>query len=65
MVMYINYQAIDLNGLNFDVAIKLDFIENQRLAEPENIREILDTAQKEEQDLEEIEEVEEEKTKKN
>ena len=57
-------QAIDLNGLNFDVAIKLDFIENQRLAEPENIREILDTAQKEEEDLEEIEEVEEEKTKK-
>ncbi len=34
-------QPIDLNGLNFDVAIKLDFIENQRLAEPENIREIL------------------------
>ncbi len=57
-------QPIDLNGLNFDVAIKLDFIENQRLAEPENIRQILDTAQKEEQDLEEIEEVEEEKTKK-
>lgn len=57
-------QAIDLNGLNFDVAIKMDFIENQRLKEPENIREILDTALKEEQDLEEIEQVEEEKTKK-
>lgn len=57
-------ENIDLNGLNYDVSLKLEFIENQRLAEPENIREILDTAQKEEQDLQEIEEVEEEKTKK-
>ncbi len=57
-------ENIDLNGLNYDVSLKLEFIENQRLAEPENIREILDTAQKEEQDLEEIEEVEEGKTKK-
>ena len=56
-------EPIDLNGLNFDVAIKLDFIENQRLADPENIRAILDTAQKEEEDLEVIEE--EEKTNKN
>jgi len=55
-------EPINLNGLNFDVAIKLDFIENQRLQEPENIREILETAQKEEEDLEVIEE--EEKTKK-
>jgi len=57
-------ENINLNGLNYDVSLKLEFIENQRLAEPENIREILDTAQKEEEDLEEIEQVEEEKTKK-
>tara|TARA_R110000744_G_scaffold180304_1_gene299373 strand:- start:242 stop:1342 length:1101 start_codon:yes stop_codon:yes gene_type:complete len=48
-------QAIDLNGLNFDVAIKMDFIENQRLAEPENIRQLVELAQEEEKDLTDIE----------
>mgnify|MGYP000224034337 CR=1 FL=1 len=57
-------QPIDLNGLNFDVAIKLDFIENQRLAEPENIREILEVAQQEEVELEDIDKTEKTKTNK-
>lgn len=57
-------ENINLNGLNFDIALKLDFIENQRLAEPENIRELLETTEKEEEELEDIDEVEQEKTKK-
>ena len=39
-------ESIDLNGLNFDIALKLDFIENQRLVEPDNIRELVEVAKK-------------------
>ena len=56
-------EAINLNGLNFDVAIKMDFIENQRLAEPENIRALVEVAKQEESELEDIDK--EEKTKTN
>jgi len=55
-------QPINLNGLNFDVALKLDFIENQRLAMPENIRQLVEVSQKEETELEDIDTLE--KTKK-
>lgn len=57
-------EAINLNGLNFDVAIKMDFIENQRLAEPENIRQLVEVAKQEETELEDIEKVEKTKTNK-
>ncbi len=40
-------ETIDLNGLNFDVALKLDFIENSKLDEPENIRKLVDVKEKE------------------
>ena len=56
-------EAINLNGLNFDVAIKMDFIENQRLAEPDNIRALVEVAKQEESELEDIDK--EEKTKTN
>jgi len=55
-------ENINLNGLNFDVALKLDFIENQTLVMPDNIRQILEASKKEESVLEDIDE--EEKTKK-
>ena len=51
-------ESINLNGLNFDVALKLDFIENQRLVEPDNIRKILDASVKEEKELEDIDRIE-------
>lgn len=57
-------EAIDLNGLNFDVAIKMDFIENQVLAEPENIRQLVQVAQEEEVELEDIDKTEKIKTNK-
>lgn len=57
-------EAINLNGLNFDVAIKMDFIENQRLAEPENIRQLVEVAQQEEEELEDIDQKETKKTNK-
>ena len=53
-----------MNGLNYDVSLKLEFIENTRLAEPENIRRLLETSEKEESELEDIDKVEKEKTKK-
>jgi hypothetical protein len=57
-------ENINLNGLNYDVSLKLEFIENTRLAEPENIRRLLETSEKEESELEDIDKVEKEKTKK-
>ena len=57
-------QAIDLNGLNFDVAIKMDFIENQTLAEPDNIRKLVEVAQQEETELEDIDKKETKTNKK-
>ena len=52
-------ETVDLNGLNFDVALKLDFIENSKLNTPDNIRELVDIKEKEEERTEK-----EEKTKK-
>ena len=40
------------------MALKLDFIENQRLVEPDNIRKILDASVKEEKELEDIDRIE-------
>ena len=34
-------ETIDLNGLDFDVSLKLEFIEDTELREPENVRETL------------------------
>ena len=47
-------ETLQLNGLNFDIALKLDFIENQRLSEPEHIRELVKISEKEEELLEDI-----------
>tara|TARA_S200002703_G_C3785028_1_gene242006 strand:- start:403 stop:1563 length:1161 start_codon:yes stop_codon:yes gene_type:complete len=55
-------RIIDLNGLNFDVSIKLDFVEVKDLPEPLNVREQIDKRIAE-KDLEEIKE-EREKTRK-
>jgi len=38
--------TIDLNGLNFDISLKLDFIENKTLKVPKSGREIVAKAQK-------------------
>lgn len=55
-------RIIDLNGLNFDVSIKLDFVQVRDLPEPLNVREQIDKRIAE-KDLEEIKE-EREKTRK-
>ena len=34
-------ETIDLNGLDFDVSLKLEFIEDKQLKEPPNVREVL------------------------
>lgn len=34
-------ETINLNGLDFDVSLKLEFIEDQELKEPPNVREVL------------------------
>lgn len=34
-------ETIDLNGLDFDVSLKLEFIEDKELKEPPNVREVL------------------------
>ena len=56
-------RIIDLNGLNFDVSIKLDFVEVRDLPEPLNIREQIDKNIAE-KDLEEIKDEEKLKEKK-
>lgn len=56
-------RIIDLNGLNFDVSIKLDFVEVRDLPEPLNIREQIDKNIAE-KDLQEIKEQEKLKEKK-
>lgn len=47
-------ETINLNGLNFDIALKLDFVENQRLVEADNVRELVDIGRKEEKELADI-----------
>ena len=44
-----------MNGLNFDIALKLDFVENESLVMPDNIRQIVEASKKEESELELIE----------
>jgi len=56
-------KIIDLNGLNFDVSIKLDFVEVKDLPEPLNVREQIDKKIAE-KDLQEIKEEEKLKEKK-
>tara|TARA_R110000850_G_scaffold60657_13_gene139071 strand:+ start:14 stop:439 length:426 start_codon:yes stop_codon:yes gene_type:complete len=34
-------ETINLNGLDFDVSLKLEFIEDKELKEPRNVREVL------------------------
>ena len=40
-----------MNGLNFNVSLKLDFIENKRLQEPDNIRMLVEEARKIDKDI--------------
>tara|TARA_R110000787_G_scaffold68521_3_gene153216 strand:+ start:968 stop:2098 length:1131 start_codon:yes stop_codon:yes gene_type:complete len=44
-------EEINLNGLNFNVSLKLDFIENKRLQEPDNIRMLVEEARKIDKDI--------------
>ena len=34
-------ETIDLNGLDFDISLKLEFIEDKTLKQPRNVREVL------------------------
>ena len=47
-------QEISLNGLTFNLALKLDFIENKRLEMPDNIRKLVDEGKKEIEDIEKV-----------
>ena len=44
-------EEINLNGLDFNISLKLDFVENKRLDMPDNIRELVDEAQQIDKDL--------------
>ena len=39
-------QEINLNGLTYNISLKIEFIENTQLEEPENIRELVEEARK-------------------
>lgn len=47
-------EEINLNGLDFNISLKLDFIENKRLEMPDNIRELVDEGKTEIKDLEKL-----------
>ena len=47
-------EEINLNGLDFNISLKLDFIENKRLQMPDNIRKLVDEGQKEIKDIEKV-----------
>ena len=47
-------EEINLNGLDFNISLKLDFIENKRLQMPDNIRELVDEGKKEITDIEKV-----------
>ena len=55
-----------MNGLDFNISLKLDFIENKRLAMPDNIRTLVDEGRKEIKDIEKVDKdlSKEKKTKK-
>ena len=60
-------ETIDLNGLDFDVSLKLEFVEDHELKQPPNVRQVLfeqSQKYKDEQALAEEEAVKEEKKKK-
>tara|TARA_R110000823_G_scaffold4256_2_gene16185 strand:- start:143 stop:664 length:522 start_codon:yes stop_codon:yes gene_type:complete len=59
-------EEINLNGLDFNISLKLDFIENKRLAMPDNIRTLVDEGRKEIKDIEKVDKdlSKEKKTKK-
>ena len=59
-------ETIDLNGLDFDVSLKLEFIEDRQLKEPPNVRQVLyEQSQKfnDEQALQEEQKLKEKKKK--
>ena len=43
-----------MNGLDFNISLKLDFVENKRLEMPDNIRLLVDEGRKEIKDLEKV-----------
>jgi hypothetical protein len=47
-------EEINLNGLDFNISLKLDFIENKRLQMPDNIRQLVDEGRKEISDIEKV-----------
>tara|TARA_R110000850_G_scaffold128272_4_gene247663 strand:+ start:1831 stop:2970 length:1140 start_codon:yes stop_codon:yes gene_type:complete len=47
-------EEINLNGLDFNISLKLDFIENKRLQMPDNIRQLVDEGKKEIKDIEKV-----------
>jgi len=47
-------EEISLNGLDFNISLKLDFVENKRLEMPDNIRLLVDEGRKEIKDLEKV-----------
>ena len=60
-------ETIDLNGLDFDVSLKLEFVEDHELKQPPNVRQVLfeqSQKYKDEQALAEEEAIKEEKKKK-
>ena len=59
-------ETIDLNGLDFDISLKLEFIEDRKLKEPRDVRQVLwEQSQKfsDEQALAEEQKLKEIKTK--
>ena len=47
-------EEINLNGLDFNISLKLDFIENKTLQMPDNIRQLVDEGKKEISDIEKV-----------
>lgn len=58
-------EEINLNGLDFNLSLKLDFVENKRLQMPDNIRELVDEGKREIKDIEKVDkDLTKQKTKK-
>ena len=47
-------EEINLNGLSFNISLKLDFVENKRLQMPDNIRALVDEGKREIKDIEKV-----------
>ena len=43
--------TIDLNGLDYDISLKLDFIEDKELPNPPSLRDVIDKETKERKEL--------------